>query len=488
MKKTTSLTSAALFVLLAMFTSVGAWADDSGSCGTDVTYTFEEITKTLTISGTGDMDDFDDENEYPWSSYMDDIETLVVEDGVTSIGEYAFYDSNHLETIVGCQGVTSIGQGAFFGAAWETNLPDGMHYVGHVAFRYKGNMPENTSITLKNGTTQLYDHCFYNCGNLTSITIPSSVTYIGADAFYGCTSITDVYCLADPEKLTWKEDGCDDFKNDGSTKCHVIDKDFFEAGWKTGDKGTDVNVQFVEDLAVFEDAVDNTDAIEALNGQTKSVAISDRTLRAGHWNTICLPFNLDADKMKESFGEGAVVKEFSSYSVEGNNVTIAFKSVDQMQHGTPYIVHLPEGSDIITPLFKDVKIDDALPSHAQESDANAYFYGTYNPLVLFALADSWKTLFLKDDKFYYPTADITVNAFHGIILLIGEVSGLPSEARVIIDWGDDEETTGIEELNLQPQTSNLKPDVWYDLSGRKLQGKPTERGIYMYNGKKVAVQ
>jgi len=98
-------------------------------------------------------------------------------------------------------------------------------------------------VIISSGVTSIGQKAFYYCSNLTSITIPSSVTNIGSDTFFGCTSITDVYCYPNAADLTWDEDG-DDFKNGGSTVCHVhadqlsaYQSDF-----------TVVNVTFVGDL------------------------------------------------------------------------------------------------------------------------------------------------------------------------------------------------------------------------------------------------
>ena len=77
------------------------------------------------------------------------------------------------------------------------------------------------------------------------MTIPNSVTNIEADAFYECTSVTDVYCWPNPANLTWDEDGCDDFKEDGSTVCHV--KAEYLTAYQSKFTG-EVNVTFVGDL------------------------------------------------------------------------------------------------------------------------------------------------------------------------------------------------------------------------------------------------
>ncbi len=86
-----------------------ASADNSGTCGENLTWTFEEATKTLTISGSGDMPNYSYES--PWSTYG--IKTVVIESGVTSIGECAFIRCFNLASITIPNSVTSIGNWAF---------------------------------------------------------------------------------------------------------------------------------------------------------------------------------------------------------------------------------------------------------------------------------------------------------------------------------------------------------------------------------------
>lgn len=231
-----------------------------------------------------------------------------------------------------------------------------------------------------------------------------------------------------------------------------------------------------EDVVVFEDAADNSDAIEALDGQTKTVVIKGRTLKAGHWNPIRLPFALSEEQMEEFFGAGAMAAWLSSYSVEGTTVKIVFGNQGEMRACIPYFVFIPEGADIIDPVFRNVRIANLrFPIRA---GIGAALYGNYYPKTL--EAGNKKVLYLKDDNFCYPTEDVTINAFQTYVKLDEE---LPASANIIVDWGNGE-STAIESVNSTDGTDG----TWYTLTGIQLEGEPTAPGIYVKDGKKVAIQ
>jgi hypothetical protein len=133
---------------------------------TSVTATFEN--GTLTISGTGNMQSWSEASMLPWYNSRGIITTLVINDGVTNIGNYAFS---------GFYGLTSV------------IIPNSVTSIGSYACRNCSQLP---SVTIPNSVTSIGQYAFENCTSLTSVTIPNSVTSIGQCAFAGCTHLTAV--------------------------------------------------------------------------------------------------------------------------------------------------------------------------------------------------------------------------------------------------------------------------------------------------------
>ncbi len=142
------------------------------------------------------------------------LKNITIPDGVVSIEDYAFDDCENLTNIDIPDSVESVGAGAFRDTAWYDLQPDGLIYIGKVAYEYKGEMPENTNITLKQGTKAIADYAFSSCRGLISITIPDSVTSIGYCAFDCCTGLTDITIPDSVEDIeTYAFQGCENLIN-----------------------------------------------------------------------------------------------------------------------------------------------------------------------------------------------------------------------------------------------------------------------------------
>lgn len=198
MKRLISLLLTCFLLLSAIETSVLA-TSASGSCGENVTWALDESTGVLTVSGNGAMDDYQMKdsggetgwNFYstaPWWNYRHQIRQVVIENGVTHVGNHAFasYDNyedenclyDKLQSVSIAGSVTSIGDYAFSlsTALTELRLSDGLRSIGNNAFWECYNL---SSYTIPNTVISIGDFAFQQTSEVTSVTIPRSVQKIG---------------------------------------------------------------------------------------------------------------------------------------------------------------------------------------------------------------------------------------------------------------------------------------------------------------------
>lgn len=193
----------------------------SGNCGEEgnessLTWTLDDA-GTLTISGNGLMGNYGPYYNCiePWASWRDQIRYVVIEEGVTSIGENAFYFYSNLERIAISTGVTSIGDTAFGESESLTEIhvdagnstycdqdgilfsKDGTEIVCFPAGRKEGRYD------IPKGVTSIGRGAFYSCRNLSEITIPNSVTRIEMSAFAGCRGLSEVTIPDSVTSIEW---------------------------------------------------------------------------------------------------------------------------------------------------------------------------------------------------------------------------------------------------------------------------------------------
>ncbi len=118
------------------------------------------------------------------------LESVIIPDSVTTIGDMAFASCTSLTDITISENITSIGTLVFEGTPWYTSLADGPIYFGSIFYAYKGTAPE--TVVIKDGTTLISNSAFYTQTGIVSVTIPDSIKLIDDSAFYGCTGLTSI--------------------------------------------------------------------------------------------------------------------------------------------------------------------------------------------------------------------------------------------------------------------------------------------------------
>lgn len=169
----------------------GAAGDGSGVTWQLTENTGDSSTYTLTIRGSGAMEDYQTSSSRPWNNFRDQITSVVISPGITSIGDCAFTLFSKLIHVDIADSVISIGDRAFSycSSLTDIKIPQSVTYIGGVVFRECTNL---SSITLSNNITSIGPFAFEKCTNLTSITIPGSVISISWNVFDGCTSLNDI--------------------------------------------------------------------------------------------------------------------------------------------------------------------------------------------------------------------------------------------------------------------------------------------------------
>ncbi len=167
-------------------------AEKSGTCGENVTWTLDDE-GTLTISGTGEMYDYGDSCDTPWDAFSEEIKNIVLQEGITNVGECAFGSCILLETVSLPDSLLTIGEYGFYGCPLtEIKLPGNVTSIGKLAFA--------------------------NCKELQTITIPASVKTIGEDVFQNCKSLKNVYY--EGRYGQWKQINIDE-ENDNLNKAKI---------------------------------------------------------------------------------------------------------------------------------------------------------------------------------------------------------------------------------------------------------------------------
>ena len=244
-------------------------------------------------------------------------------------------------------------------------------------------------------------------------------------------------------------------------------------------------------------ASSNSTKISAFNGEVCDVTLKGRTLyKDNSWNTLCLPFSIS--DFSGTPLAGATVKTLESTSFDSTNGALALNfteaNLTAIEAGKPYIVKWASGDNIENPMFTNVTITATTPTDitptGSGSDGSVTFKGTFGPHDIGGTdGDNTKLYLGNGNKLYWPSGAKSINAFRAYFQLNNGITAgnqPNSGVRAFVLNFDGDEETGIATTNYMDSTDS--DNAWYDLSGRKLSGKPTTKGLYINKGKMIVIK
>lgn len=262
-------------------------------------------------------------------------------------------------------------------------------------------------------------------------------------------------------------------------------------GTLTADDLTAISGQTLRPCLALADAADNTAAIDDHASQTLAVALSGRTLyKDGSWNTLCLPFDIStASGTLSGDNVQAMTLNTTTSSLTDGTLTLNFDAATTIPAGTPFIIKWDNtGVNITNPVFMGVTVSNATNDATVEGVLT--FTGTYAPVSIAAGGDNTKLYLGAANKLYYPTKAMTIGTHRAYFQLSDGITAAeptsPQQAGVrafVLNFGNDE-ATGIITVHDSGFMVNGF-DAWYTLDGRRLDGQPTAKGLYIHGGKKV---
>ena len=470
-----------IFLLLCLFSFSAIHAENNWESEPDGMEWYLSVDGTLTVSKEGDMSNYD-EGETPWDLQRDDIKKIVIKEGVTRIGDYAF---------AGCRNLTSV------------EIPNTVRSIGVRAFVECIQTP---SIEIPNSVTSIEEQAFSRCDDLTSIEIPNSVTSIGSQAFYNCytlasvtigKSVTDIakeafYALPALTSITFKGSNPPTFEANvfkapnENVSVYVPVNSIEEYKTKLGGLSSKV-----KGAIILEDDEAYTRELDAEG----VAAFYTRNFTNVNWQALYLPFSLKYEDWKDDFEmayiNGIIQRDIDDDGeIDETELEIIKMKSGPTQPNAPYLIRAKtKGKKTFFVKNTTVYAADENSVDCSTTTAKFTFTGTYSTIPYETLISNeyyamggGKIVMsngsdLKPFRWYMKVENRNYSPFSS------------NRAKAItIRVLDEDETTAISEVQMTNDQLPIYPSTVYDLNGRKVSENNLKPGVYVKNGKKVMVK
>ena len=235
----------------------------------------------------------------------------------------------------------------------------------------------------------------------------------------------------------------------------------------------------------------NDSELKDYNGKKTAVALNGRTIYLdGKWNTLCLPFDYDISELRN-----VEARTLTAASIEGTTLNLTFgNAVDEVKAGVPYIIKVAKETgyennanwNLVDPVFEDVTVKNELNNCVfGTGDARVRFIGTYNSKK-FSTEDHNILLMGGENKLYYAAADTSIGACRAYFKIGDGGTLAPRIDGFNISFDGDDSTLGV--TTPLSDRREAGDEAWYSLDGRRLQGKPAQKGVYINNGRKIVIK
>ena len=246
-------------------------------------------------------------------------------------------------------------------------------------------------------------------------------------------------------------------------------------------------------IALYDQGTDNAKIISDNANESRNVALVGRTLyKDGNWNTLCLPFSIEDMDIDDTPLAGAKLMSLANvnsntgFDSSTGTLTLDFVEAGEIDAGVAYIVKWETtGDPIVNPVFKGVTITTDTPADQKTTsqDEKVSFMGTYDQKTY--TDEDKSVLFLgTENTLYYPLAGASLGACRAYF----QLNGINANVREFnLNFSEDSsEATIISPAEIKEIKE--RADAWYTLDGRKLDAKPSSKGIYIHGGRKTVIK